>query len=325
MGFEIKNTSGDSLFGLDFTQKNFEEKGFQAVPMDLSLPFGHVKAMQWLFDGIRMSFTESIFNDPVTLDWKGDTEMITMNFNLQGRISIIDKSMPRAFELSANQHNIFYGKEAEGQLKAGDKRMTSFLIQLSKKTFLNIASDGNDALKRFSDNVACGRSIAFSDTNLSIDLSLQNCINAILNCNYSNSLKRIYFFSKSIELLVLQAEAFDRLGNNKKRYIKNSYDKERILHARDYLLQHMENPPALNELSRIAGINEYKLKKGFKEIFNRTVFEYLAENRLEMARKHLLDRSKPITEIAFELGYSSVQHFSAAFRKKFGVSPRKIM
>jgi len=152
--------------------------------------------------------------------------MISMHFNLLGKISILDKTMPGAFELTDNQHNIFYGKEAEG---------------------------GNAAIKRFSDHVASGRSVAFSDTNLNIDLPLQNCINAVLNCSYSDSLKRMYFFSKSIELLVLQAESFDRAGNKKKLYVKKDYDRERILYARDYLLQHMECPPSLTELSRKVG------------------------------------------------------------------------
>jgi AraC-like DNA-binding protein len=74
----------------------------------------------------------------------------------------------------------------------------------------------------------------------------------------------------------------------------------------------------------MAGLNEFKLKKGFKETFNQTVFEYLSDVRLETARNDLLNTGKSVTEIACELGYSSLQHFSAAFSKKFGVSPKKM-
>jgi len=155
-------------------------------------------------------------------------------------------------------------------------------------------------------------------------LDLQHCINSILNCNYSDSLKRMFFFSKSIEMLVLQAESFNKQNGKKKLYVKTDYDRERILYARDYLLQHIDCPPSLTELSRIAGINEFKLKRGFKETFSQTVFEYLSDVRLEIAKNDLLERKKSITEIAFELGYSSLQHFSSAFKKKFGVSPNKV-
>jgi AraC family transcriptional regulator, transcriptional activator of the genes for pyochelin and ferripyochelin receptors len=219
---------------------------------------------------------------------------------------------------------MFYGQHAEGKIKIDELQSKSFLIQLSKKSFLNIANDGNDAIKRFADAVESGRSVALSDTNLNIDLNLSNCINSVLNCNYADPLKRMFFFSKAIEMLVLQAESFNKLRNKKTTYVKTDYDKERILFARDYLIKHIDCPPTLTQLSRIAGINEYKLKRGFKEMFNQTAFDYLSDIRLETAKNDLLDKTKPITEIAFELGYSSLQHFSAAFKKKFGIAPSKV-
>jgi AraC-like DNA-binding protein len=325
MSFQVKNSIDEVVFSDDFSQGDFETENFRAESIHVSLPYGTMKARQWFFDGIKMSYSESATDRPIELDWKGDTEMITMQFNLQGKISIIDTSMPKAFELSRNQHNMFYGQRAEGKIKVDELQSKSFLIQLSKKSFLDIANDGNDAIKRFADAVESGRSVALSDANLNIDLNLKNCINSVLNCNYSDPLKRMFFFSKSIEMLVLQAESFNKLLYKKPLYIKNDYDKERILFARDYLIKHIERPPTLTQLSKIAGINEYKLKRGFKETFNQTAFEYLSDVRLETAKNDLLDKRKSITEIAFELGYSSLQHFSAAFKKKFGVAPSKVI
>ena len=83
-------------------------------------------------------------------------------------------------------------------------------------------------------------------------------------------------------------------------------------------------PPSLSELARIIGINEYKLKRGFKEIFGNTVFGYLSDARLEIAKMDLLENKKTVSEIALELGYSSLPHFSNAFKNKFGVSPAKL-
>lgn len=324
MGFEIKDNTGDSLFREEFDQNGFETDTFRTEPVELILPVGTIKATQWFFNGIRMNYSEGLFNSPITLDWTGDTEMITMHFNLQGRVSIRDRSMPDGFELAGNQHNMFYGKEAEGKMKIEELRSRSFLIQFSKDAFLGIARDGNDAIRRFADAAAAGRSVAFSDTNLDIDLNLQNCINAILHCNYTDPLKRMFFYSKTVEMLVLQAESFDRAMSRKETYIRKEYDRERIVFARDYLIKNIDCPPTLVELARIAGINEYKLKRGFKETFNQTVFEYLSDVRLELARIDLLEKRRSVTEIAFQLGYSSLQHFSAAFKKKFGIPPSKV-
>lgn len=140
----------------------------------------------------------------------------------------------------------------------------------------------------------------------------------------SNDLKRLFLLSKTIELLVLQAESFNNFQNSTSEYIKSDYDKERIVFARDYLVKNIESPPTLVELARIAVINEYKLKRGFKEMFNQTAFSYLSDLRLDLAQNNLLEGKKQATEIAFELGYCSLQHFSNAFKKKFGITPSQI-
>jgi AraC-like DNA-binding protein len=80
---------------------------------------------------------------------------------------------------------------------------------------------------------------------------------------------------------------------------------------------------SLQELARQVGINEFKLKNGFKELFQTTVFGYLSDVKLQNAKQQLLE-GVPIKSVAEALGYSSVQHFGNAFRKKFGVSPGKV-
>jgi len=90
------------------------------------------------------------------------------------------------------------------------------------------------------------------------------------------------------------------------------------------LLQHSLQPPSLTELAKIAGINDFKLKQGFKEQFNATVFGYLADYKLSQARHLLLDKNYSIKAAAEELGYSSVQHFNTAFKKKFGTPPGRL-
>lgn len=134
----------------------------------------------------------------------------------------------------------------------------------------------------------------------------------------------MYLFSKSIEFLVLQAETCNAALVPSYTYVKTKYDQECIMYAREYVMNKLETPPSLSELSKIVGINEYKLKRGFKEIFGNTVFGYLSDVRLEMAKNDLFVSKKTVNEIASALGYSSVQHFSNAFKKKFGLPANKL-
>jgi AraC family transcriptional activator of pyochelin receptor len=291
--------------------------------MHLNMPFADAKMQQWYFNGIRLGYSNWYYKDRVEMEWKGDLDMVTLYFNMKGKTTIGNKNFKKPFELGKYQHNLFYSQNGEGTLKNEELYINTFMIQFNPDAFLRLTQDANDVLKRFGDNVMEGKTVALSDNSLYMDINMLNAINTIVNCKYQEDLKKMFLLSKSIELLVLQAEAYNTSHSPSPKYLKTEYDKERIVYAREYLVQRLDMPPSLSDLARIAGINEYKLKKGFKEMFGNTVFGYLADTRLELAKTDLLEKKKSAGEIAFELGYSSVQHFSTAFKKKFGVSPTK--
>lgn len=277
-----------------------------------------------LVNQIKISYHESGSDGPTAVDWPLLPGVITLMFCFSGKLSIVGSRMPGAWELSDNQHNIYFTGEADGKISARGMHMKWFSVQFSKKSFLSLADTTDVFVNHFVDQIMADQPALFSESPLPIEWVLLHCIDSIVNCNYRDSLKRMFVFSKAVELLVLQIGSHGRSTGRKVTYIKKEYDRERILFARDYLEKHIENPPTLSELARLAGINEFKLKNGFKEIFNQPVFAWLADVRLEKARNELMKKSKSVTEIAFDLGYSSPQHFSSAFKKKFGVSPGKI-
>jgi len=325
MPFELKNKADNQvLHANDLSAKDFSAGKLVENSMDINLPFADAKMRQWYFDGIRLGYSNWHYKEHVEMDWKGDLDMVTLYFNIKGKTTIDNQHFERPFELGKYQHNLFYSQSGQGTLKNDDLRINTFMIQFTKDAFLRVTQDANDLLKRFGDNVVAGKTAALCDNSMFMDINMLNAINAIVNCKYHDGLKKMFLLSKSIELLVLQAEAYNNFQNSGSKYLKTEYDKERIIYAREYLIRHLDMPPGLSELSKVAGINEYKLKRGFKEVFGNTVFGYLSDTRLELAKTDLLEKKKTVSEIAFELGYSSVQHFSNAFKKKFGVSPGKL-
>jgi AraC family transcriptional activator of pyochelin receptor len=325
MPFELKNKAdnqilhANNLSGEDFNSSELVEN-----VMDINLPFADATMKQWYFDGIRLGYSDWHYKNQVEMDWKGDLDMVTLYFNMKGKTTIGNKDFDRPYELGKHQHNLFYSQTGEGTLKNDDLNINTFMIQFTKDAFLRVTQDANDVLKRFGDNVLAGKTVTLCKNSLYMDINMLNAINAVVHCNYREGLKKMFLLSKSIELLVLQAEAYNSFQSSPARYLKTEYDKERIVYAREYLIRHLDMPPSLSELARAAGINEYKLKRGFKETFGNTVFGYLADTRLELAKTDLLEKKKTASGIAFELGYSSVQHFSNAFKKKFGISPGKL-
>lgn len=75
------------------------------------------------------------------------------------------------------------------------------------------------------------------------------------------------------------------------------------------------------ELAREVGINDYKLKIGFHEVFDTTVFGCLYEYRMERSRQLLESGNLTVTGVARAVGYANRSHFAAAFKRKFGVNP----
>ena len=86
----------------------------------------------------------------------------------------------------------------------------------------------------------------------------------------------------------------------------------------------MQSPCSLIELVELSGLNDFKLKRGFKELFGTTVFGYLFDLRIERAQEMLREGKQSIAEISFHIGYKNPQHFTAAFKRKFGYLPSEI-
>ena len=98
-------------------------------------------------------------------------------------------------------------------------------------------------------------------------------------------------------------------------------DVQKLIELKSYLDSHCLQDHSLASLSRHCGLNEFKVKKGFKKLFNTTVFEHLRTRRMEYAGQLLRDQSLLIEEIALIVGYEHSQHFAFAFKKHTGLLP----
>lgn len=157
-----------------------------------------------------------------------------------------------------------------------------------------------------------------------IPANLVVVLNQIFSVNLSESAEKLYYHGKVLEILGLYFS--DKKPDTEACPFLNDQETVRkIKHAKEYLLKHMDTPPGLKELAKISGLNEYQLKVGFKQIYGNTVFGFLLEHKLDHARV-LLDTAKfQVNEVAYQIGYTNPSHFIAAFKKKFGVTPKKYL
>ncbi|MEI6583907.1 MAG: AraC family transcriptional regulator [Chitinophagia bacterium] len=152
-------------------------------------------------------------------------------------------------------------------------------------------------------------------------------LDQLLNHSYSGSLENIYVNARIHELL-LYALAF--LEPEKEeifacKFLADEQGRERIQMARDILLEHIGDPITIKDLSRKVAMNECYVKKGFKEVFGTTIFDYYQQQRMEHAKYLLYEKGFSVTDVSAQLGYSSISHFSAAFKKHTGIKPCELL
>jgi AraC family transcriptional regulator len=156
----------------------------------------------------------------------------------------------------------------------------------------------------------------------------RTAIEALLNHTYTDTRENIFINAQTQILLLYSMDCM--LGDDKEteftcKFLQNAEDREKIIKAREVLLQHIGEPITIKALSRKVAINECYLKKGFKEIFGTTIFDFYQSQRMEHAKYLLYDKGLSVTEVSMLLGYSSISHFSTAFKKHTGIKPCELL
>ena len=157
------------------------------------------------------------------------------------------------------------------------------------------------------------------ETNSSIKLILNQ-----LRTKQTNDLLRpIYIKGKVYELLSFYFSQSSEKETENCPYISNEETASKIKQAKQLIISNMNNPPSLTDLAKEVGLNIKKLKTAFKEIYGVPVFTFLLNHKMELAKTLLQEQQLNVNEIASHLGYSASSHFIAAFKSKFGITPKQ--
>ncbi len=153
-------------------------------------------------------------------------------------------------------------------------------------------------------------------------LSIAAVIQEINHNDLEGLARKIFFESKALELFSLQIKQYeDDLQDTGKRVVFRQADAQLIKTAQEILVVNLKDPPTITELARKVGLNEQKLKKGFKLLNDITINKFILKKRMEKAKELLLAGSKNIKETAFAVGFSNNGYFAGKFKETFGVLP----
>lgn len=155
--------------------------------------------------------------------------------------------------------------------------------------------------------------------------SMAIVLNQLINYNLNKSIKDLYFKGKAYELLSLYFNRSEDANIEQCPFLVDETNVIKIRKAKDIIITRMAEPPSLQELADEIGLTLKKLKEGFKQIYGDSVFSFLLDYKMEVARKLLESGENNVNEVGLKVGYSTSSHFIAAFKKKYGTTPKKYL
>jgi AraC-like DNA-binding protein len=262
--------------------------------------------------------TESV----VSYEHQVATGLIQFHFGLKGNGKFIFNQGNYTLDLKEEKSLLFYNpqKELPLHLEIMPKSwVITILVSIQK--FHGLFSTDAEHIPFLSDENRDKK--YYGEENISPSMAI--VLNQMFHYNLNPSIKNLYYKGKGYELLSL---FFNRNEDPNAEQCPFLIDEDNVLKikkAKEIIIANMAEPPGLQELADEIGLNIKKLKMGFKQIYGDTVYGFLFDHKMEFARKLLDSGSYNVNEVGLKIGYSTGSHFIAAFKKKFGTTPKKYL
>jgi AraC-like DNA-binding protein len=261
-------------------------------------------------------------DEVVRFDRHVNTGLIQFHFGLKGSAKFIFSQGNYTLELHEEKSLLLYNpqKELPLHLEIAPK---SWLITVlvSIKKFHTLFSSEAEHIPFLSDDNKDKK--YYGEENISPSMAI--VLNQMFNYNLNPSIKNLYYKGKGYELLSL---FFNRSEDPNAEQCPFLIDEQNVLKlkkAKEIVIANMAEPPSLQELADQVGLNLKKLKIGFRQIYGDSVYSFLFDYKMETARKLLDSGSYNVNEVGLKIGYSTGSHFIAAFKKKYGTTPKKYL
>ena len=129
------------------------------------------------------------------------------------------------------------------------------------------------------------------------------------------------------EALLLVAEFFRKISSRSTKEVLESkvlyYDK--MMMAAKMLEENLQGIfPGVDAIAKKVALSESTLKRYFKTVFNRSLYEHYLEIKMEHAKRLMLEKHVTVNEVASILNYEKVSSFIETFKKHHGYSPGQL-
>ncbi|WP_281763112.1 helix-turn-helix domain-containing protein [Pseudodesulfovibrio nedwellii] len=285
--------------------------------------FGRLWQEEQLSEGLFVSVFDASLSHDFSLEFGKDNALIDFGFFLEGTFVNTVNSLARGpveFENRAGEYGVGYVSEMNGSFHLPARRKTRVMhLHVLPSTLGEMLGWDlervSPCLLKVLENK---RNSAFVHHRRQTAL-VQAVANELFYSIKKRSDIKMYIEGKVLELLALALT--DSPGMSA---VPSVCPRLRdVLHAvREELEKNYASPPTLSEISAQYHMPIATVQAGFKTLFGMSVFAFVKEYRLQRAKLFFAEGNMNVSQVAWDIGYTNLSHFSAAYKKRFGVLPK---
>lgn len=296
------------------------------VNLKKQFDFGQFNFSSEVYNGfaiVRRDFETS--GQSINIPFSSEEPCVQLIFSLDGHSFFNNRYEPFMIGRSAHCINFFKRFNCTNLL-AERSRQHDYTIRLSKSFYADLVSQhlafSEDRLVEL---IATGNEFNTINKHLPMDYAIEGILRNIMTCPFEGQMKEMFLREHIRALFNLQLFHFSSIVTGTALHVDNKLnqsDHDKLHSVKDYIDQNFLDPASLESLSQMFGLNEFKLKHGFKVLFDTSPIRYLQQRRLNFALRLIQETDRPVKEIARELNYSHTANFITAFVRAFGKSPQ---
>ena len=293
--------------GDGFTRFCHPQAGLIALKC-LSLPYVHILDLRW-----QTKATVRLLN---TLALNTISTRFIVNGSMESRIDGSSETV----SMRPQTHHFIHTPEVNyiNQLPSG-QFLSMLILELDTQFFSQCIGQDDAWSEQITTDLFHAGPFYGAHNAQTITPRMQWLIDEIRNSPATGPVRTLLIQSRVLELIALQLEQFR--GAVSALPVTLPDETEKLHRLKAYLEANFLKEHSLAQLSRYCALNEFKVKRGFKQLFNTTVFDYLRKLRMDYAGQLLRSGTLSVEEISDQLGYAHGHHFAAAFRKYTGLNP----
>ncbi len=299
---------------------------------DLISENGFVQHRQHLhLDGLHLSFFKKSQDNILETRVKSDNSYIQMHFEISGGSTYYrpHNQKGKLLATATGEFTFFYMPELDGcLLDSACNSALSLEIDVAESWLnQNLIADSKTS-EQFLKAIKVGEPAVLGGKTHPITPEIQQLIHEIYHCPYIEQVKRLYIEGKMLLLLALQLQQAEATSESVKSIPLGPTDRESLYFLKETLNTGFSTNRTLEEMAGLTAMNRTKMQAGFKQLFGTTIHDWVIEVRLNEAYRLLTTmppHSISIQTLAYRVGYRHYNHFSTAFKKRFGCVPSSFL